>query len=82
MQCRSPNATLDSCCQQVYIVTYRLSHLSDIVHHAFEWCAGEFIDTVVFTQVHYYARRIVNIMEGYIVRNNLQIVNHIDFVHV
>ena len=38
IQYRSPNTTLDSCCQTVSIVTSRWSHLSDIVHHSIEWC--------------------------------------------
>ena len=41
MQYRPPNTTLDSGCQTVSIVTYRWSHLSDIVRHSIEWCAGD-----------------------------------------
>ena len=58
MQYRSTNATLDSCCQIVYIVTYRWSHLSDIVDHSVEWCASEFLSTVAFIQVRYCAMQI------------------------
>ena len=73
MQYRSPNATLDSCCQTVSIVTSRWPHLSDIVHHSIEWCTGEFLSAVVFTQIRYADKRIVNIIKVYIERNNLQL---------
>ena len=43
MQYRSPNASLDSCCQTVSFVTSPWSHLSDIVHHSIDWCAGVFL---------------------------------------
>ena len=42
-----------SCCHTVYIVTSRWSHLSDIVCHSIEWCAGMVLSTVVFTQSRY-----------------------------
>ena len=58
MQYRSPNATLDSYCQTVSIDTSRLSHLSDIVHHSIEWCAGMFLSTVAFTELRYYTVQI------------------------
>ena len=70
-QYRSPNATLDSCCQTVYIVTSSWSHLYEIVHNSVEWCAGVVLSTVMLTQLHYTDKRIVNIMEVYIERNNL-----------
>ena len=69
----SPNETLDSCCQTVYIVISLWSHLSDIVHHLIEWCADEFRYTVEFTEVLYADKRIVNIMKVYIDGNNLQL---------
>ena len=37
MQYRSPNATLDSCCHTVSIITSRWSHLFHIVHHGIQW---------------------------------------------
>ena len=55
MQYGSPNATLDSCCQTVSIVTSRWTHLSHIIYHSIELCAGEFLSTVVFNQLHCYA---------------------------
>ena len=67
----SLNATPDS----VYF-TSRWSHLSHIVHHSVEWCAGVFLSsTVVFTQLRYYANgaQLVNIMKVYIERNNMQL---------
>ena len=76
MQYRPPNATLDSCCQTVSIVTSRWLPLSDIVHHSIEWCAGVFLSTVVFTQLRYYAMQInvlLIIMKLYIETNNLQL---------
>ena len=54
-QYRPPNATLDSCCQTVSIVTSRWSHLSHIVHHSIEWCAAVFISMScsLFTLLRY-----------------------------
>ena len=65
MQYRSPNATLDSCCQTVSIVTSRWSHLSHNVYHSIEWCAGVFLSTAMFSQLRNENKRIVNIMEVY-----------------
>ena len=73
MQYRSPNANLDSGCQSVSIVTSWWSHLSDIVHHSIEWCDGMFLSVVMFTQLRYADKRIVNIMKVHIERNNLQL---------
>ena len=60
MQFRSPNATLDRCCQTMCIVTSRWSHMSHIVltHHSIEWCGGVFHSIVVFTQSRYYVKQI------------------------
>ena len=45
-------------CQTVSIVTSRWSHLSHIVHHSIELCAGVFLSTVVFTQLRYYCMQL------------------------
>ena len=41
MQYRSPNVTLDSDCQTVYIVTCWWSNLSHIVHHSMVYTVGQ-----------------------------------------
>ena len=75
MQYRSSNTTVDSGCQIVYIVTTRWSHMSDIIHHSIEWFAGVFFSSVVFTQVRYADKRIVNILKvkAYVEKNNRQL---------
>ena len=60
MQYRSANTHLDSYCHIVSSVTCRWSHMSDIVYHSIEWFAGVFLSTVVFTQLRYADKRIVN----------------------
>ena len=64
-QCPSSPLGGRTCCQTVSIVTSRWSHLSHIVHHSIEWCAGVYLSTVVFTQLRYANKRIVNITEMY-----------------
>ena len=64
MQYRSPNATLDSCCQTMSIVTSRWSHLSDIVHHSIEWCADVIHSTAVFTQLRRFALAFIHSQSG------------------
>ena len=49
IQYRSPNATLDSCCQTVSIVTSRWPSLSHIVHNSIECCGGVFLSTDPYT---------------------------------
>ena len=73
---RSPSATLDSCWQTVCIVSSWWLHLSDIVHHSIEWCAGVFFlpsCSPKYVVLRYADKRIVNIMKVYIERGNFQL---------
>ncbi len=81
MQLSSPNATLDSGCQTVSIVTSRWSHLSDGVHHSIEWCAGVFLSTVIFTQLRYHDMQINVLLINESVHRKAQLVTKIYTIH-
>ena len=71
MQYHSPHAAVSQC---RYIVASRWWHLSHIVHPSIEICAGVCFFLLSGSQNYAYAdKRIVNIIEMYILRNNLQL---------